>query len=291
MIKRALDRGITHFDVAPSYGYGEAEACLGNALQNNRQRVVIATKVGILSKNQSGFIKKLRPLAQKTVSIFPKMRSFAAKSAAFAGATSVSGQFSIEKINSSVEKSLLELKTDYIDILFLHDCIRENLSCELINHLEFLKKSGKIRIYGLATAIEVINHAHKNCGYTNFLPQFANNVLLKNNDVLQIKNSIYITHSTFSCLDCVKKWIANNQESLRKYGLWTLQADELCELMLGYVALKNENGIVICSMLDEVHLEKNIATFEKPRFTNDQILAFANIIDKRPNEMRQSISL
>ena len=44
-IKAAYDAGITTFDTAEVYGSGHSEKIVGNALQNVRDRVVIATKV------------------------------------------------------------------------------------------------------------------------------------------------------------------------------------------------------------------------------------------------------
>ena len=44
-VHRALDLGITFFDVAPSYGDGKAEAALGKALAGRSEPVVVATKV------------------------------------------------------------------------------------------------------------------------------------------------------------------------------------------------------------------------------------------------------
>ncbi len=44
-VHRALDLGITFFDVAPGYGDGKAEEALGKALQSRNEDVVIATKV------------------------------------------------------------------------------------------------------------------------------------------------------------------------------------------------------------------------------------------------------
>jgi aryl-alcohol dehydrogenase-like predicted oxidoreductase len=35
MLASAFDAGIRHFDVAPMYGYGEAEVCLGEFLKHH----------------------------------------------------------------------------------------------------------------------------------------------------------------------------------------------------------------------------------------------------------------
>ena len=44
-VHRALDLGITFFDVAPAYGDGKAEEALGKALEDRAEPVVVATKV------------------------------------------------------------------------------------------------------------------------------------------------------------------------------------------------------------------------------------------------------
>src|SRR5215470_7412083 len=50
LIEAALDRGIRHFDTAPSYGGGQSEDVLGTVLAGV-QGVTIATKVGISRPN------------------------------------------------------------------------------------------------------------------------------------------------------------------------------------------------------------------------------------------------
>jgi predicted aldo/keto reductase-like oxidoreductase len=46
VVRHALERGITYFDTAESYQNGRAEETLGRALAGQRDRVVIASKVG-----------------------------------------------------------------------------------------------------------------------------------------------------------------------------------------------------------------------------------------------------
>src|SRR5947207_2157953 len=46
----AWDAGITLFDTARSYGFGEAEAVLGQFLRGKRDQAVIATKFGIAAQ-------------------------------------------------------------------------------------------------------------------------------------------------------------------------------------------------------------------------------------------------
>lgn len=64
----ALAAGITHFDVARTYGYGEAETILGDNLRGLRDKVVIATKFGIEPPRVARAAKIVKPLAQIAVS-------------------------------------------------------------------------------------------------------------------------------------------------------------------------------------------------------------------------------
>lgn len=280
-IKKALDLGITHFDVAPSYGYGEAEMCLGEALKTNRSKVVIATKVGIAAGTTSSWLRKLKPMAQKMVSAFPAARKIIASSAQFAGAKVTSNQFSAESIKASVEKSLRDLQTDYIDILFLHDCAKEDVTPELLADLESLKRDGKIRALGMATHIDVINNS-QNPGSETLLPQFLNNLLLKNHEKLLHHKQAFITHSAFACFQEIRKIIDTQKNIPQQFG-GRLNESEIYELMLRYALLANPNGIVICSMVGKSHLQRNIEALKQPRFTAEQVLLFADAITKYIN--------
>ncbi len=53
----AYDAGITFYDTARSYGYGESEALLGEFLRGRRDSVVVSTKFGILPA-QTSFLKE-----------------------------------------------------------------------------------------------------------------------------------------------------------------------------------------------------------------------------------------
>lgn len=50
-IRRAYDLGITHFDTAEMYGWGDNERIVGRALKGIRDEVVIATKFGFTAPN------------------------------------------------------------------------------------------------------------------------------------------------------------------------------------------------------------------------------------------------
>src|SRR5439155_12236856 len=86
-IHRAVDLGVTLFDTANVYGIGHNEELLGRALSGRRDRVMIATKFGIVGRNESG-----APIADGRA----------------------------EHVRESCEASLRRLGTDHIDLYYQH---------------------------------------------------------------------------------------------------------------------------------------------------------------------------
>ncbi len=68
-ITLAVERGVTFFDTAPSYGQGESERLLGQALHAVRDRVTIATKVGPRDDPRASLEDSLRRLDSEYVDL------------------------------------------------------------------------------------------------------------------------------------------------------------------------------------------------------------------------------
>jgi aryl-alcohol dehydrogenase-like predicted oxidoreductase len=165
----ALDEGVTHFDVARSYGYGEAESFLGRFLGSRRDSVTIATKFGIVATPVARFISPLKPL----VRLFQSWRKTATvRGNVVAAGAGISGRFHARqpleapRLRASVEKSLRELRTDYIDYLFLHEPLERVDEIDLLCQEALkLKLEGKIRGWGLAymREKEAVHASYLNC--------------------------------------------------------------------------------------------------------------------------------
>lgn len=152
LLHAAWDAGVRWFDTAPLYGHGDAESILGKALVGRRTDAIVVSKVGIepvritlgyrlhaqaarLAANVSSAERLLKPPAP----LEPRFH-----------------QFSPHSVRASVERSLNALRTDYIDLLLLHECTaQEALDGALLEVLEALKQQGKIRAHGIATGYEV----------------------------------------------------------------------------------------------------------------------------------------
>jgi aryl-alcohol dehydrogenase-like predicted oxidoreductase len=127
-ISRALELGVNFLDTADIYGPFTNELLVGEAIQNCRDQVILATKFGIL-RNESGD---------------------------FLG---VSGR--PEFVKQACENSLKRLETDYIDLYYQHRVDPEVPIEETVGAMAELVKEGKVRNLGLSEAApETIRKAH-----------------------------------------------------------------------------------------------------------------------------------
>jgi aryl-alcohol dehydrogenase-like predicted oxidoreductase len=118
IIAASLDYGITLFDTADLYDYGENEALLGKLISDKRHRLLIASKVGNKwNEDKSGWTWEPRK----------------------------------DYILKAVEDSLSRLRTDHIDIYQLHGGTIEDPYEEVIDAFELLITQGKIRAYGISS--------------------------------------------------------------------------------------------------------------------------------------------
>jgi aryl-alcohol dehydrogenase-like predicted oxidoreductase len=152
-LNAAYDAGITFFDTARSYGYGACEGLLGEFCAGRRERVTLCTKFGILPA-RNNWKQTMKPLARGAVKLVPGLRKVARKQA---GRLQSKNQFSAGVLRRSLEKSLRELRTDYVDILLMHAAPLSVLAQEeLLLELERVVAEGKVRAAGISGEAEVI---------------------------------------------------------------------------------------------------------------------------------------
>jgi aryl-alcohol dehydrogenase-like predicted oxidoreductase len=152
----ALEQGINYFDVARSYGYGEAESFLGSFLKNKRQHVVIASKFGIKANWKASLLRPVKPLLRLALEKIKKAEP--EKNGTVVETTKVAADrfhyripLNEKEMVKSLEETLKALRTEYLDYFFIHEP-KEHLY--LIDELNAtaakLKDEGKIRGWGLA---------------------------------------------------------------------------------------------------------------------------------------------
>lgn len=263
-IGTALDAGITHFDVARLYGYGEAEALVGEALKACRDRVVIASKFGLDPPRAADVLRALKPIAQRFAARVPGARG--ALRSLVGGAVQPADRFSLAAAQAALDQSLAALDTDYLDIWFLHDCAAEDLSDALLGFLEAQIAAGKIRAYGVATAIDAAAPLYAAHGEA-LLYQFPSSLAAPTADRIPAKRPRLMTHSPFAGAARVAARLAG-----------TFAGADIHRAMLQHALAAPNVAVVLCSMLDEAHLRANLAAVENPCFSAADLARIAALL-------------
>jgi len=148
-VAAALDGGITFFDTADSYAGGRSERILGQAVACHRDRVVIATKCGIL-KTPGSLCRAIESTRSRSGSLGPVHGAAAAWQLLRARRC-----YSAPYVLRAAEASLRRLRTDYLDVLLLHSPPRSVLADEdVFEAMNNLKADGKIRLWGISALTE-----------------------------------------------------------------------------------------------------------------------------------------
>ena len=128
-IHRALELGMNFLDTSDMYGPYKNEELLGNAIRGKRDKLVLATKFGIVRSSD------------------PALRG-------------VSGR--PEYVKASCEGSLKRLGTDHIDLYYQHRVDPTVPIEETIGAMADLVKEGKVRYLGMSEAsVATIRRAHR----------------------------------------------------------------------------------------------------------------------------------
>ncbi len=130
LLHAAIERGVDHFDTAEMYGFGANEQLLGAAFHDRRDKVFVATKWG--------------PIADPVTKL------------------PVGYDGSETNARRAVENSLRYLRTDHIDLYYLHRKDPATPIEESVEAMAKLVKEGKVRSIGLSeVSAETLRKAHK----------------------------------------------------------------------------------------------------------------------------------
>jgi aryl-alcohol dehydrogenase-like predicted oxidoreductase len=127
----ALDQGVTFFDTAALYGFGANETLVGQVMKSHRNRFTLASKCGMQGVEQSDG-SKVRVIDGRP-----------------------------ETIKKTCEDSLRRLKTDVIDLYYLHRWDKKVPIEDSVGALSDLVRQGKIQSIGLSeVSASTLRKAH-----------------------------------------------------------------------------------------------------------------------------------
>jgi aryl-alcohol dehydrogenase-like predicted oxidoreductase len=245
-ISVAMEFGVNHFDLARSYGYGEAERFMGRFFSKKRQEIVIASKFGIKANYKAKVLAPFKPALRYIKSKVGKSKgestlNLSSPSNVIADSFHDRVPMDAKHMQKSLEESLRALRTDYLDYFFVHEPLEALLNInELMELSEKLKGEGKIRAFGLAFMKSQMS-LHK-----SYLNKF---------DILQFNNS-----PGSSDYDLIEKEGLSKPNiffsPLRDGGENLSPAEKLITLVNDF-----PNSIVLNSMFTERHIVSNCKLF------------------------------
>ena len=159
LLRVAYEAGIRHFDVAPMYGLGRAEAELGAFIQPHRADVTVTTKFGIRPTLAGRYLARVqRPLRHVLASRPAMGNQVRAHPAGPSRLLYELGGYDAANARRGLQQSLRRLRTDYIDLFLLHDPLPDSIrSAGLYEFLEDAVTAGLLRSWGITGAPEVVS--------------------------------------------------------------------------------------------------------------------------------------
>ena len=144
-IHAALDHGVNLLDTAPIYGYGRSEGIIATAIAGRRDKVVLASKCGLIwDRDEGDFFLHADEIGLTThpsgKRIYKSLRP--------------------DTIREELERSLTRLKTDHIDLYQTHWQDSTTAIADTMTTLLDLKEQGKIRTIGVSNVSLEQLHAY-----------------------------------------------------------------------------------------------------------------------------------
>ena len=157
LLEHAFDAGIRHFDVAPMYGYGAAEGCLGEFLARHPGQITVTSKYGIPPPANQGLLRAARRVIGPVLSHFPSAKKRLTSAANTVTAAEPKVPFTAAAASASLDLSLTHLRTDRLDLWLLHEAEASDLNDEALLHfLQNAVAKGKIGAFGCGSSADKI---------------------------------------------------------------------------------------------------------------------------------------
>lgn len=275
LLRQAHDQGITYFDTARLYGEGLCEGLLGEAFSGIRGEVILTTKVGILPPARD-LVTLLKGKMAATLRRLPPLRAVVPPPAIRWPEFRV---FDPARMQASLETSLRELRTDYVDLLLLHECALEDVCrAEVIEFAEDAVRQGKARAWGVAPAPDAMDAiAASGAPYGNVAQYDAALA-----PVFTLPPTLKITHS---CLGTrFQETLAQLGQDAQLRDRWSAalgkdagNSAHVAQAFLAHAIRQNPGGLVLFSTTRADRLRPNLeaATLIK---SADQAAAIAALI-------------
>ncbi len=277
MLEAAFDAGIRHFDTAPMYGYGEAEACLGEFLRRHPGQCTVTTKYGLPPAPSRPHTRLARAIARPVLKAFPGLKQRLARTASSPVAAAAPAPkehactFTAAEAKASLDRSLAALKTDHIDIWLLHEVTADTLRDEkLLRLLEDSVRSGTIGTFGVGSGGDKIPDLLARAPQYCPTAQFEWSVL----DAVPSTPGVFRIHhraltDNFRSLQAA---LVADPARAQRWSETTAQdvanSEALANLMLRAALDQNPGSLILFSSKNPYHIQRNVAVASDPSLTH-----------------------
>jgi len=292
LLGAAYDAGIRHFDVAPMYGLGRAEAEVGRFARKRRGEVTLATKFGIEPTVFARALGRVQGPVRRTLEALPAIRQQARETAAGPGSGHLGAMlYSAEGYDGaaarrSLERSLRALDTDYVDLLLLHDPAPGSVrSDEVRCYLEEARRAGWIRSWGVAgEAGPTVAVAHS-FGHSVPVLQLRDDAFVRSLRYSELTAGAYITFGILGkALARVVEYVRADSTRRRRWSALVSadcgEPEVVAPLLLRAAFHENSSGVVLFSTIRQRHIHDAVVAAQIAPDSADQALdSFLTIMD------------
>ena len=272
----AYDNGIRHFDVARSYGFGEAEALLGEFLAGKRQHVTVTSKFGVVPPRNTRALSLAKSLARGWIKRMPGGRRMVHAASRVALSQR---NYEVGYARACLEQSLRQLRSERIDYYLIHEPHSpEVLSDELHRFLDDAQREGKIGQWGVTIDSPEIMATPLAQQAPAWLFEANLNVLDRLHAGMGAGRQRFLSRPYGGGPDSLAAGPASRpvRDAVSELGLADLTEQELA--MHFALSLAGEHGIVVTSMFSEQHIRQNMALLERYRALGERGRALAPTI-------------
>jgi aryl-alcohol dehydrogenase-like predicted oxidoreductase len=277
LLDTAFDAGVRHFDVARAYGTGDAESLVGRFAAGRRDQLTIASKFGIDPVTGTPMANLAKRMVRMGTRRSPILLRFLRR---HSGKTVQRGAFTPEKARGSLETSLRELGTTYLDIYLLHECTAQDWQQpHLLRTLAELASEGRIRSYGTAAGYSETAAIFEGPDPHPPVAQFESDLLSPNEAGVQGK-ALAITHGCFRrTLSTVRQFLAGDRLAAEEWSkaldVDVTSGEEISGLLLCEALRSNPDGIVLFSSGEPRNIERNARLASESPYESAQLADFA----------------
>jgi D-threo-aldose 1-dehydrogenase len=259
------------------YGLGAAEGELGRFAAGKRHQLTIATKYGIEPKTSARGLAKFQAIPRRLIAAFPGIRKLLFKRT---GRLYDSRDYSPQAASRSLDTSLRELQTDYVDLFVLHEpSLSDVLKSDIVPWLEQARAAGKIRAFGISGDFADVTAISEQVPALAPVVQYPSDILNRNAERMPLRHDQ--SSVTYGVLTTALRPIG---DALKRTSSNKVNLTQVGEALIRYSLRTNPHGVVLFSSTMRERIASYCDAVEPPASSefDEYVLQIADSMAMRP---------